>query len=139
MAKLKLEFDPDPDVIVIGISSHVPEHRLCWALNRATGLQLTRRRQDITDDSGGRVAHFATYDQVDPNDAEMGAFTLVRNHSSEGVLLPEQRGADYFLVIDKERAAGQPDLLERIRQAEHVLAAFLVDMRVLRAGHKLLA
>ncbi|MDX9749639.1 MAG: IPExxxVDY family protein [Flavobacteriales bacterium] len=139
MAKFKLDPDPDPEVTVIGISSHVPEHRLCWSLNKATGLRLTRRRTDIADEADGHTAHFATFDQADPDDDAPGSFTLIHNHSSHGVLLPEQKGADYFLVVDKERAAGRPDLLERVRAADFVLAAFVVDLRQLRAGHKLLA
>ncbi len=138
MARHRLAPDPDPDITVIAISSHVHELRLCWALNRATGLCLTRRRKDISDVINGHEASFATYDQVDP-EYVVGVITLVHNHSSQGVLVAEQRGTDYFLLVDKDRAAAIPDLIDRIRSAQFVLGAFPVDLRQLRTGHKLLS
>src|SRR5690606_23015245 len=99
MAKLRLDLDPDPDVTVIGISSHVHDHRLCWALNRSMGLRLTRRRKDITEVNEGREACFATFDQAwPPSEEHRPRLTLVHNHSGEGILLREQKQADFFLV-----------------------------------------
>lgn len=136
MAKLKLDLEPDPEVTVIGISSHVHDYRLCWSINRAVGLALARRTADISDDAGGRLAQYSVYDHVD--DDTQGRWTLVNNHSGDGILLKEQRQADYFLVVDNEEAERTPDLLDRVRTAEFVLTAFALPFRQLRAGHKLL-
>ncbi len=136
MAKVKLDLDPDPEVTIIGISSHVNDYRLCWALNRSMGLSLTRRRQDITDTTGGHLARFATFDHGDPEGGER--LTLVHNHCGDGILLREQRQADFFLVVDNAVAETRPDLLERLRRTEFVLAVFPLSFGQLRAGHKLL-
>ena len=56
MTKFKLDMDPDPEVTLIGISSHVNDYRLCWALNRALGINLTRRKSDITDPGPEQLA-----------------------------------------------------------------------------------
>lgn len=136
MAKLKLDLDPVPDITVIGISSHVNDYRLCWSINRSVGLELTRRRTDITDESNGILASYSAYDHVD--DHTQARFTLVNNHSGDGILLKEQRQADFFLVVDNELAEDRPDLLDRVRSAEFVLTAFSLSYDQLRAGHKLL-
>lgn len=136
MAKLKLDLDPVPDITVIGISSHVNDYRLCWSINRSAGLELTRRRTDIIDEVNGVIAHYSAYDQVD--DQTQGRYTLVNNHSGDGVLLKEHRQADFFLVVDNEIAENRPDLLDRVRSAEFVLTAFPLSYDQLRAGHKLL-
>lgn len=136
MAKLKLDMEPDPDVTVIGISSHVNDYRLCWSINRSTGLELTRRRSDITDLAHGVMASFSVYDHVD--ERTQARCTLVNNHSGDGILLKEQRQADYFLVVDNEFAERAPDLFDRVRTAEFVLTAFQLPYEQLRAGHKLL-
>ena len=136
MAKLKLEMEPDPAVTVIGISSHVNDYRLCWSINRAVGLSLTRRRSDITDESNGIVAHYSAYDHVD--ETTKARYTLVNNHSGDGILLKEHRQTDYFLVVDDELASTKPDLLDRVRKADFVLTAFPLPFDQLRAGHKLL-
>lgn len=136
MAKLKLDMEPDPDITVIGISSHVKDYRLCWSINRSIGLELTRRRTDITDETNGIRATFSAFDHVDQ---ELQArYTLVNNHSGDGILLKEQRQADYFLVVDNELAENKPDLLDKVRSAEFVLTAFQLPYEKLRAGHKLL-
>ncbi len=136
MAKLKLEIQSDPDITVIGISCHVHDYRLCWSLNRSAGLELTRRRTNISDEVNGIVAHYSVYDHVDePTQAH---YTLVNNHSGDGILLREQRQADFFLVVDNELADLRPDLLDRVRSAEFVLTAFQLPYEQLRAGHKLL-
>ena len=50
MAKLKLDSDPDPDVFLIAISSHVNDYRLCWSLNNSLGIDLGRRKKDIEEE-----------------------------------------------------------------------------------------
>lgn len=136
MAKLKLSLEPVPDVTIIGISSHVNDYRLCWSINRSVGLELTRRRSDIADDANGIRALFSAYDHVD--ERSQARYTLVNNHSGDGILLKEQRQADYFLVVDNELVEQHPDLLERLRRAEFVLTAYALSFEQLKAGHKLL-
>ncbi|MBX2972743.1 MAG: IPExxxVDY family protein [Flavobacteriales bacterium] len=136
MAKLKLDLEPDPDVTVIGISSHVHDYRLCWAINRSVGLELTRRRADIADEANGIVASYSAYDHVD--EPTQARYTLVNNHSGDGILLKEHRQTDFFLVVDNELAELRPDLLDRVRAAEFVLTAFQLSYDQLKAGHKLL-
>jgi len=134
--KLKLDIEPDPEVTVIGISCHEHDYRLCWAMNHAMELELTRRREDITEEVGGREAHFGVYDHVGHPDR--GGYTLINNHGDQGVLIADQKNADYFLVVDNEVVEDVPDLVDRIRAAEFVLAAFNLPFDQLRNGHKLL-
>lgn len=131
--KLRLDLEPDPEVNVIGISSHVHDYRLCWSINRSIGIALSRRAQEIRDEDNAAYAAF------DHEDAETHArFTLVNNRGGSGLLVKEQRSADYFLVVDECAPIDPEQLLQRVRSAEFVLAAFSVSFDQLRAGHKLL-
>ncbi|MFT3884486.1 MAG: IPExxxVDY family protein [Flavobacteriales bacterium] len=136
MAKHKLEPVDVPDVQLIGISSHVNDYRLCWALNRQLGLALARRGRDIEERGPEGLARFAAFDHLD--EAAQPAYTLVNNHSGDGVLLREQRQADYFLVVDPAAHVTDADLLDQVRATEFVLTAFSLEMRRLREAHKLL-
>ena len=136
MAKKKLMLVATPDVTVIGISSHVEDYRLCWAMNRAMDLSLTRRRADITLEENSGSLHFSAFDQTDEQD--IVRWSLVSNHSGNELLVKEQKQADYFLVLDTEEADERPTLLDLVRGVEFVLTAFPVDLRKLRTGHKLL-
>lgn len=133
MARIKLDIAPDPQVTLVGISSHENDYRLCWSLNRALGIDLRRRRADIPPEG---PAHHAVFDH---EDAELEVrWTLVNNHSDSGLLLKEQRMADYFLLVDEEAGIPVDELLERLRATEFVLTAFPLDLRNLRGGHMLL-
>ncbi len=136
MARIKLDLEPDPEINVIGISSHVKEYRLCWSLNRALEIELTKRRQGIQEMLNGRAAVFSAYDHLD--EETNSNCTLVNNHGSEGVLLRELRQADFFLVIDDERNGSIDEVLRKVRSAEFVLTAFPMNFAQLRDGHKLL-
>ena len=136
MAKLKLDSDPDPDVHLIAISSHVNDYRLCWSLNNSLGIVMERRRRDMEGQGPEQQAYFSAFDHTEePTQAN---FTLVSNHAPEGVLLIDQRQADYFLVVDRESLMRPLDLLDRVRQADFVLAAFNLDIRNLKGAYKLL-
>jgi hypothetical protein len=136
MAKHKLDMEPDPEVTLIGISCHVNDYRLCWALNRTLGINLTRREKDITDQGPEQMASYAAFDHTD--DGTQTCYTLVNNHCGDGVLLKEQKQADFFLLVDEAAPVLPEELLARVRAAEFVLTAFTLDARQLRGAHKLL-
>jgi len=136
MAKLKLDLEPDPEVTVIGISSHVNDYRLCWSLNRSMGLALRRCDADIVDGGPGRSTAYAAF--VHTEEDPEGRYLLVSNHGTDGILIKEQRQADFFMVVDNAIAEREPELLQRIRAAEFVLTAFDLPFADLRMGHKLL-
>ena len=129
MARLKLELEPDPEVVVIGIS------RLCWSLNRHLGLALTRRRTGLNDVEDGTGMH-AAYDHTDQEDHI--SHTVVDNRGPGGPLIREHREADYFLVVDRDVAEADEGLLDRVRGTDLVLAAFPLEFGRIKAGHKLL-
>ncbi len=135
MARHKLDLEPQLEVVVIGISSHVHDYRLSWALNRSLGVALARRRDDIAGIEGNGDARFAAYDHLDEeNDTRL---TLICNRGEGGRLLKDQKQADFFLVLDEEGPLNPADVLERVRATEFVLAAFTLDLKRLRSGHEL--
>ena len=107
MAKHKLvdeEEDTVPKVSVIGISCHVPDYRLCWALNLALGLGLERRRTDIVEHARGKDLHYPVFQQVGAEG--MTTWSLICNLCGKRRLIADQKQADYFLVIDQDLRSG---------------------------------
>lgn len=128
--------EPDPEVTLIGISCHVNDYRLCWALNRALGINLTRREKDITDQGPEALASYSAFDHVD--DESQAHYTLVNNHSGDGVLLKEHKQADFFLVVDESAPISPDEIIDHVRKTEFVLMAYPLDARKERGAHKLL-
>ncbi len=136
MAKLKLENDLLPDALVIAISSHVNDYRLCWSLNRSLGIALCRRQMGIEGKGPEQQAFFPVFDHLEEDDGVH--ISLIGNHVPEGVLMPEQRQADYFLVVDGEDQPDRDYFMGRVRQAEFVLAAFTLNINASKGAYKLL-
>ena len=136
MAKFKLDLEPDPEVFLIAISSHVNDYRLCWSLNNGLGLQLARRKDDIEDAGPEGVAYFCVFDQ--PETEAGPSWSLVANHAQDGVLVPEQRQADYFLVMGTDTAQVPEEVLETVRKTQFVLAAYILEANTLKSAHKFL-
>lgn len=136
MAKIKLDLEPDPEVSIFGISSHVNDYRLCWSLNRSLGLHFRRSKNDIVEMEAGIQKEFAVFEH---HDHELEArYLLVSNHATDGILITEQRQTDYFLVADNILAERNPEMLQGLRDTEFVLTAYTLDFASLRKGHKLL-
>ena len=97
MARLKLELEPDPEVVVIGISCHEQDYRLCWALNRHLGLTLTRRRTGLHDAEDGTGLH-AAYVTTWPTGPAIRWWTITEpvGHRSGST------GSGLFLVVDRD-------------------------------------
>lgn len=136
MVKLKLDIAPDPELIIIGISSHEKDYRLCWALNKELDIELGRTGADVVITEGDRSAAFAVFEHVNEED-HMHA-TLVNNRSTGTLLLKEQKLADYFLMLNQDAPIEADALLARVRATPFVLTAFALDYHSLREGHKLL-
>lgn len=136
MAKYRLEEPVDPEVMLVGISSHVNDYRLCWALNRTLGINLVRRTADIVENGPRKPLRFAVFDHVD--ERYNARWTLVNNHGDDAILVKEQRQADFFLIVDEHAPISPADLLQQVRLSEFVLTAYPLAYGDLRTGHKLL-
>ena len=77
MAKYRLEEKPLRPHVVLGISCHVPDYRLCWSVNKGLGLELTRRREAITELVRGKELHYTVF-EVKGRDGE-ARFALICN------------------------------------------------------------
>ena len=111
MARYRLEERIVQKAMAFGISSHVPDYRLCWSLNRALGLELARRRADIVEEINGQALHYTVFEQRDEED--MMRWALVCNTCGRRKLVPERKEADFFLVVDHETATRDPNRLAR--------------------------
>lgn len=136
MAKLKLDTDIVPEVSVLAISSHVNDYRLCWALNNSMGIGMVRRRQDPGRQGRAQEERPSAFDHFD--EPSQTHITLVGNHTPQGLLLPEHRNADFFLLLDHECTLDPKEALAMVRQAEFVLMAYPLEINHLKDAYKLL-
>lgn len=135
------------DFILIGISSPSKDYKLGWELNKELKLELSRiddvLKQNVIK-SGQEESELIAPENQGPNhayshyrhsDEEKGIeYDLVSNKSDSGLLIPEQKQADYFLII--RGAYSQTfgnKVLSRIRKMTNVQTAFGIDANELKS------
>ncbi len=135
------------DFILIGISSPSKDYKLGWELNKELGLNLCRI-DDVLKQNVIKSVHEESelivpeddgpnqsYSHYRHSDEEKGIeYDLVSNKSDGGLLIPEQKQADYFLIIRGvyNQAFGNK-ILSNIRKMTNVQTAFSIDANKLKS------
>jgi len=132
MAKHLLEVEYDYDFDLIGISCHLREYRLCWLLNNVLHINLVR------DEAGAEtpVGQFVLFN--DECKETRTIIHLLSNRGPDGWLVPEQRQADYLLMLRENARWNVQDLIAEIRQQSQILTAFSIDPIGLKSRENLL-
>jgi hypothetical protein len=120
--KLKLTSVTFYDYTTIGISCHLKDYRFVFFLNNQLGFQM-KRTEDLLFGEGEDLRKFSFY--IFRNPEERKHFYLISNYHEEGRLIPTEKGADYFLIVnDVLPAEKKRDLIGRIQKIPQVLAAY---------------
>lgn len=138
MSKTRLEFDFDYDFLLFGISCHVKDYRLCWSLNRYIGTDF-KRDNDLEIKLAGQeeLARFSFY-TWDDTDNHLRYF-IVANRGIPGLLVQEQKQADYFLLVEGYIDLVDADeLLAKLRDINVILTAYQLDPNELRSRQNLI-
>ncbi len=161
MGKHILEIQFDYNFLLIGISSHEKDYRLCWALNNKFGIEL--EKIDSLEIKGKKQAtpsffSLFTVEQVDrfieytvvANLSESKT-TLKNEHSLFGskrephsyneneYLIPEHKQLDYFFVIKGEIEQVQlQQIVKQIKEIDVVLTALPIEVLLLKSKHNLI-
>lgn len=120
--KLKLTSDISFDYTTIGIACHMKDYRFTFFLNDQLGFQM-KRMEDLIFGAGKDLRRFSFY--IFKNPEERRHFYLVSNYHEEGRLIPSEKGADFFLIVNDVLPAGRKrELISRIQKIPQVLAAY---------------
>ena len=120
--KLKLSSGSSYDYTTIGVACPMKDYRLTFFLNDKLGFQL-RRTEDLHFGEGDELRRFSFF--IYNNTEERRQFYLVSNYHEEGRLIPSEKGADYFLIVNDGLAAvKKKELITQIQKIPQVLAAY---------------
>lgn len=138
MAKHILKLEYDYDFILVGISCHLKDYRLSWAINKQLNIELVKSEKEleIFDRKEGKTERFSMLEYQDPETETQ--YILIANRCAEGYLVPEYRQADYFLIVREGFHLNEDELTERIREIDFVLTAFTVNIEGLKSKQNLL-
>jgi len=138
MTKFQLDVDYDFDFRLIGISCHSRDYRLCWALNNHLEIQLEKihRENAASGLKKNGIAIESIYSYFD--EENHSAYQLLYNKHNNNLLLPEQKLADFLLIIDQMNNEMFEDLLKKLREIDIINTAFVIDVNTLKSKENLI-
>lgn len=135
---IKLNYKPELEFSLIGISSHENDYHLSWAINKHLKLNLTRSDNlSLMNKQHEIVQEFAISSYED--EESMLLYNLISNSGEKGFLFIELRNIDYFLQIYGELSENQLITLQnQLKEMDIVSASFIIDPGSLKSPDKLL-
>lgn len=130
-----LEIEEDYSFDLIGISSHVFDYKLAWALNRHMDWMLLRK-EDIEVTKGTTLSFHSLFEYK--NESDIGLISLIGNLSETGPLLPEYQHLDFFLKLENLHHEVNNDFLKRLRKTPFVQMVMNINAEEVRSRHHLI-
>jgi hypothetical protein len=161
LGKHTLKIEYDFDFVLIGISSQEKDYRICWALNKALELDLTKRESlEIKSKKQDTPSFFSLFNYENKDDF-MDYFVIANlsenklfaskddtlfgkgvkeSQSTEnGILIPEQKHVNYFFIIRGEIGKKEiKEMIQKIKKLDLVLNAAVIDVSALKSKNNLI-
>ena len=139
MNKVLLKSDFDFDFILLAISCSLKDYRLCHFINKYSGLSLQKSKDhEAFIPLYNTICRFSNYTCVS-EEVETEYYFLSNRAEDDGLLIPEMKNTDYFLIIknfiDEEDLT---HLLDSINAIPEVVVATEIDPVRLKSRENLI-
>ena len=131
-----LDIEYDYDFELIGICCTERDYRVAWAVNQCLNIQLQRESEDLEVALQKEPSRHPLYRYH----CELThiSYELIANKGSGGYLVPEQRHADYFLLLYDNIILNVSDVVATLRNLTFVSLAFEIDAHSLKHKENLI-
>jgi len=120
--KLKISSGSSYNYTTIGIACHMKDYRFTFFLNDQLGFHF-KRMDDLTSGEENESRGYSFYIYTSPEDRRN--YYLVSNYHEEGRLIPSEKGADFFLIVnDILPVSLKKEMIGKIQKIPQALAAY---------------
>ena len=117
------------DMTVLAVNSHVKGYNLCWHINKKLCTNFIKKEIFIEENKEG----FSAFE----DEQENKKITLVKNKSKKGVLIPEKKNIDFFIIIEPEiKKTAKEEFISKLREISKILLIFEVDLEKEQEAHR---
>ena len=117
------------DMTVLAINSHVKGYNLCWHINKKLCSNFVNTEIFI----GEKRESFSAFEV----EYENKKITLVNNKSKKGVLMPEKKNVDFFIIVEPEmKNTAKQEFISKLREISKILLIFEVDLEKEQEAHR---
>lgn len=138
MAKsvLKLVEEDKFDFMLYGISCQLKDYRLCREINLKLDVKFTRQDDfDIFNNKRMEEQGFSFFQYETPEEDQ---YCLVSNRGPKGLLVPEQKQIDFFLMIRPgRRKIEESEILRQLKEIPIILGVYQLDILKLKSKSNL--
>lgn len=136
--KYLLEDDFEYEFKLVGISCHERDYRVCWGVNQSLSILLSKEEREIEvfhkkNNRYSRHTLFSTYNFDSEEEVH-----LIANRSKSGYLIPEQKHADYLLMVKGDGILAIDEIVPRLKKISFVLTAFTIEVSQLKSKENLI-
>ncbi len=139
MKKVVLRIDEDEQYgfVLIGIVCQHRDYRLCREINLALDISLARDNDfEVFTKKRMEAMTFTRFSFINEEEDE---YYMLANKGDGGMLLPEQKQIDYFLLIRPGRnEIDSGSLLPELKKVSMILGAYAFEPKELKSRENLL-
>lgn len=138
MNKRILKFEIDLDFVLIAVTSSLKDYRVCYLINKYLNFNFTRQTDlqvDIHHNADPVLFSIFNYHW----EASETDFYFITNKGSDGLLIPEMREVDYFIMI--KNYIDDDDLeniITALNRIPEIMAAVKIDPKKIKSRENLL-
>ncbi|GAB2694865.1 hypothetical protein GCM10027037_18020 [Mucilaginibacter koreensis] len=139
MNKKVLKVGADLDFELIAITSALKDYRVCFLINKHLNFNF-RKEDDLKVDiykNSVEPALFSLYHyQWETTETD---FYFIANRGSDGLLIPEMRQADYFLMIRNYIDTNDlNEIISGLNTLPEIISAIKIDPKKIKSNENLL-
>lgn len=117
------------DMTVLAVNSHIKGYSLCWHINKKLCINFIKKEIFIGENKESLSAFEVEY--------ENKKITLVNNRSKKGVLVPEKKNVDFFIIVEPEILnAAKEEFISKLHEISKILLIFEVDLEKEQEAHR---
>ncbi len=138
MNKRILKFEIDLDFVLIAITSPLKDYRLGYHINRQLNFNFARQPDlEIDVHHNNYPVLFSVYHHYwETTETD---FYFIANKGSDGLLIPEMREVDYFLLIKNYIDNRELDeMIVQLNKIAEIVAAVKIDPKKIKSRENLL-
>lgn len=137
MKKNFLESELDFDFKLIAITSPMKDYRLCFLINKITEFDF-RKDEELEISFKNTPKKFFSRFVYRQHSIEC-EFILLANKGTDGLLIPEMKGTDYFIIIKDFIDQEDLDLfLSQLKQLNEIQAVTSLDPQKVKSKDNLI-
>lgn len=138
MNRVVLKYKIDLDFVLIAVTSSLKDYRICYLINKHLNFNFTRADDHTIDLLADAEPVYFSFFEYFP-DEDGAEFYFITNKGSEGLLVPEMREVDYFMIIKNYIENEEVDqLVTSLNRIPEIVAAVKIDPKKIKSRENLL-